>query len=76
MDLRSATSIGSFRRDVLNDMAEHGPVLKNKYNTRSTPFLISQSKTSENYLKQVLGFYCVASLFDDFLFSVLFARLC
>jgi len=31
--LCSATSINSSRRDLLNDMAEHMPILKNNLNT-------------------------------------------
>ena len=32
-DLCSATSLESFGRDLLNDMAEHRPILKNQQNT-------------------------------------------
>jgi len=33
IDLGSATSMESSRRDLSNDMAEHGPILKNSQNT-------------------------------------------
>jgi len=42
IDLCSATSIESSRRDLLNDMAEHRPILKNNQNTHYSLILLDR----------------------------------
>jgi len=54
-ELCSATSMESSRRDLLNDIAEHGPILKNKQTTFHPRFGF---KTGSAFRKTGLRFYC------------------
>jgi len=58
IDLCSATSMESSRRDLLNDMAEHHSILKNNQNTY--PLIIFTPKTGT--LKQMFDYYCLVYL--------------
>ena len=56
--LCSATSMESFRRDLLHDVAEHEYILETDQNTYSTaPVLVSYPKKVQHSLKWVFC-YC------------------
>jgi len=68
IDLCSATSMESSRRDLLNDMAKHKPILKNYQNTYHPRYAVSPKTRSS--IPQHGGFVftelrCVMSLVLD-----------
>jgi len=60
IDLCSATSMESSRRDLLNDIAERRPILKNYQNTYH-PLFGFTPKTGITFPKTEFCFYCVKS---------------
>jgi len=57
IDVCSATSFESFRRDLLNDMAERRPISKNNRNTYHPRFGFTP-KTGKAFLITGFCFYC------------------
>jgi len=58
VDLCSATSMESSRRDLLNDMSEYRPILKNSQNTYHPRFGFTSKTGKEIPLNRVLFLLC------------------
>jgi len=59
------TLMESSRRDLLNDMAEHRPILKNNQNTYHPRFGFTP-KTGKEFLKTGFCFYCEAEQSNNY----------